>query len=321
MTHELIESIIDSVSDPAARNRIFMRPLRDNVWTAHVWLNEPQGFCGQDGYKFYFIYNESDCVAAVFVMGTCDLHCFVKESFRRNGIMSRALKDIILPHLFLDGRCKQKVTFIDSTARGLVEKIGFHIIDDTSAEITADKCAKVFFPAPAKVICSEERVIGLKQRFSSVRKILKDAHSQCKIYFERDFIYKIYLREREINNIERILLSSLPRGEDRALHAIIADETEEECSYHRNEIPFSESQNSISLNNTIACQKETMEKIKELFWKACNLLNMVYEESQLYFDEEDDVLIAIDKCKEDVWNLGDRMVTLWYSQNPGLGAP
>ena len=165
MKDDEIEAIIDSVNSGSSVDRVFSYRLMDNVSFARVWSDLPRGKpINVDGYNFYLLHAETgECIGAVLDMVT-DLHAFIKEPFRRNGITSTALRNIILPHIFSRGRTDQDVTFRSGEARGLVLKLGFEITEENRARITANAVRKVDFPSIEYTGIDEERIAFLRKR-------------------------------------------------------------------------------------------------------------------------------------------------------------
>lgn len=108
-----------------------------NVRLSIVWTEYT---AGESVYEtedaLYFVYaDDGSCVAAIFIMGTVNLHVFVKAKNRRQGVMTRALRDIVLPHLFTSNR-KYAISH-PRVHRGTrnAEMVGFAIHDKTNAVI------------------------------------------------------------------------------------------------------------------------------------------------------------------------------------------
>lgn len=184
MENEKLEQIIDAVNDGTGKDWIFLRPLMTNVSIARVWTIYPNGNIAYDsGYIFYFIHAESgQCVATISDMGPSNLHVYVKESHRRLGLMTRALHDVVLPHLFLGGRKEQKATFESEAARGLLEKVGFSIMDKGNAVIPKDRVPSVEFPEIGTVPFTEERRDALEIRVRTAAGLLCMASEELMLY-------------------------------------------------------------------------------------------------------------------------------------------
>lgn len=100
--------------------------ISDKVILASIWDEYPTGKGGDErGHSFYFVLDKSECVAIVSDMGPSNLHWYVLEKYRKRGIMSGALKDTILPHLFSDGREEQRATYKSLVQKDYLDKQGF----------------------------------------------------------------------------------------------------------------------------------------------------------------------------------------------------
>ena len=184
MTTDSIEKLIDSINDGTGNDRIYQRPLMDNVNYAKVWTEYPTGeSCNEEGYLFYFINSEGGtCIAAILVMGTVDLHVFVKQEYRRQGIMSRALSNVVLPHLFLNDRKIQRATFNSTEGKRLLEKVGFTILDEKNAEIKKEKVSTVIFPEWTRIPFSKERMEVMQKRACMATALLRMVHDELSTY-------------------------------------------------------------------------------------------------------------------------------------------
>lgn len=166
MYDENLSHLLDVLNDETGKDWIFHRPLLVNVSIARVWNQLPDGrSVYYSGDRFYFVRDERDrFIAAIFDMGPNDLHVFVREAYRRQGVMSRALHEVVLPHMFLNGRKTQEATFISVASRGMLEKVGFTIVGPDKAVITKDQVQHVDFPEMGYVPFTEERMEALKKR-------------------------------------------------------------------------------------------------------------------------------------------------------------
>ena len=148
MTEEEIVGVIEAVNAGSAGDHVFAYRLKGNVSLARVWTTNPKTRrIDVQGNDFYLVHDAENgqCIGAVLDMQE-DLHAFLKPEFRRKGIMSRSLREIILPHIFSKGRTLQKITFRDERGRLFAEKLGFVITDDTTAQVAATSAGTTDFP-------------------------------------------------------------------------------------------------------------------------------------------------------------------------------
>ncbi|MFA6138335.1 MAG: hypothetical protein WC667_09630 [Sulfurimonas sp.] len=108
MTNESLEQYIQMYNSGKWNIPISSYRIGENVVFGKVWSNYPTGeVSNEESKKFYFIEHAFECVAIVFEMDKYDLHWLVTERMRKKGYLHNALKEIILPHMFSDGRLEQ----------------------------------------------------------------------------------------------------------------------------------------------------------------------------------------------------------------------
>ena len=184
MKTESLATLIDDINNGTGNDRIFQRPLMANVSLGIVWTEYPEGESAfETGDTFYFVYADNgSCIAAIYVMGTVNLHVFVKDENRRRGVMTRALRDIVLPHLFTSDRKEQKATFESTEALGMLKKVGFTILDKTNAVIKKEQVQNVDFPDLQPIPFPKERMKALKKRVYIAAGLLRMANDELSLY-------------------------------------------------------------------------------------------------------------------------------------------
>lgn len=111
MTHESLERYIEMYNSKKWNIPMSSYRLGNNIVVAKIWSEYPSGRVGnEDSNRFFFIEESNECVGIVFEMGTYDLHWFIREKNRKQGILHKALVETILPYIFLDGRIEQRAT-------------------------------------------------------------------------------------------------------------------------------------------------------------------------------------------------------------------
>ncbi|WP_184545355.1 hypothetical protein [Mucilaginibacter sp. FT3.2] len=135
--YELLERANSSKQDEF----FFIRPLQANVDIALLWL--PIDFDVKDMPDFFgpiTVYliknNDKQYIGLVEDRGRSDLHWYTLPRYRGKGYLSNALREIILPHLFLN-RGEQNITISYKSFDGaepvasalLARTIGFQFID------------------------------------------------------------------------------------------------------------------------------------------------------------------------------------------------
>ena len=203
MTDETIASLLDKINDGFSADWAFVRPISTNIKFGRVWTDLPNGVVAfERGYPFYFIHSmEGQCIGAVLDMGPSDLHVFVKPEYRRQGVMTRALRDTILPHLFRDNRSEQCMTFLTAESRGLIEKLGFEFVDEGKAKITAEKCQKIVFSEDKRLPFPEDRMKAIMKRIGIAASLLRMASEECALYLDSEFVEEIEFHEGDLRSL------------------------------------------------------------------------------------------------------------------------
>lgn len=145
MNDTTIHKIISALNRRTFKGLIYTRELDNTVDFAKLWMqkprpnDEPFNVEGpSEPFRFYFIKTVDGVYAgAVFDMNT-DLHAYVMPKFRGNGLLSQALINHILPHLFLS-RDELRIT-ID---RGFLGAKGFASSEKVALRVGFLKCRQI----------------------------------------------------------------------------------------------------------------------------------------------------------------------------------
>ncbi|RKD86391.1 GNAT family N-acetyltransferase [Mangrovibacterium diazotrophicum] len=146
MTEREIRKYIDRLNNGKAGESIFTRQISKTVDVAKVWSKQPKmtdKVTGNFGsYRFFFIRNETnEYVGAVLDMYD-DLHWYIVPKKRKQGYLTTALKESILPYLFYDERETQRITIekgaIGETnyinSKSVAIKLGFKATNEAESE-------------------------------------------------------------------------------------------------------------------------------------------------------------------------------------------
>ncbi len=149
MNEETLLNILDQMEEHFAEGRAFVTDLGGGVFHAHVWLRQPVGprsWIEAERRELYILRSNADSwIGAVLLMGGGfewiqdggdDLHGVLLAKFRGQGIMSKALRERILPHLASQGRINQRVTFEQDRIWAFLKKLGFRRIGDQEAVVS-----------------------------------------------------------------------------------------------------------------------------------------------------------------------------------------
>ena len=193
MTHEMLEAYIEIMNyfgtDEFPRElqgQVFLRPISDTVDVTRLWNPWPTGEYGNEyGYTIYFIKNsDAQYVAAVFVMDNIDLHVLVKPAYRKQGHLTRALQEWILPHLFNDGREFQQITYEDEEARHHALKCGFTEIEPGKAQIMRENVQLQPELRGKDIPISFETLGEIKHRLWHVKGLLNVTKDQLEMAYD-----------------------------------------------------------------------------------------------------------------------------------------
>ncbi len=146
MREREIRKYIDRLNNKKAKESIFIRQISKTVDVAKVWSKQPKMtdmVTGNFGsYLFFFIRNETnEYVGAVLDMYH-DLHWYIVPKERKQGHLTTALKESILPYLFYDERESQRITIKKSAigetnytnSKSVAIKLGFKAINEAETE-------------------------------------------------------------------------------------------------------------------------------------------------------------------------------------------
>lgn len=178
MSNKSIGAIIKKLNSKNFKN-IFLQRLSENVEYGIVWHKVRQNSPHKGKYynekrdRFYFFKDESDrYVGAVLIMDTLnDLHAFVKKEYRKQGHLSKAMTETILPHLFMK-KGNQRIT-IDrdwlgdkkyEISKKSALKIGFRQFSESEFYITKNEISTVNMPNVEKYGMTEERMLQLREK-------------------------------------------------------------------------------------------------------------------------------------------------------------
>ena len=113
MTEAHLKSIINKLNKKQLTEQLFLRPVKANVELGYYWDEKPKptmSIASGDGpYQFYFIKNEDNRYIGLVLDMSRDLHWYILPQFRKQGYLSKALSEVILPHLF-QSRKKHRIT-------------------------------------------------------------------------------------------------------------------------------------------------------------------------------------------------------------------
>lgn len=124
MTDQEIHKYIDLLNDGNSKESIFLRPLGEHVDLARVWSELPKPDDDVNvsffSYRFFFVRNESNEYVGGILDMKQDLHWYVVPKHRKQGHLTMALQQVVIPYLF-DDRDSQKITI----QRGTIGQVNY----------------------------------------------------------------------------------------------------------------------------------------------------------------------------------------------------
>jgi hypothetical protein len=98
MTAKSITTIINGLNKNPNYKNCIKYSISNTVDLAHIWIEN--SICKHSPKTFFLIKNDHEYVGAVVDMGT-DLHWVVLPKYRKKGHLTKALKEAILPYIFI----------------------------------------------------------------------------------------------------------------------------------------------------------------------------------------------------------------------------
>lgn len=197
-------SLLNKMNRNPENDFYYLRPLSDNVIWAKIWLEKPKpsdeisSMVSPD--KFYFIKNTDGVFVAIVYDMTSDLHWFVLPKYRKKGLLTKALKEIILFHLFQD-RDKQRIT-IDinligkknfKASESVALKLGFEKISDVNKTksifvkseyfLSVDEFQTDIYFGGKNTLVSETRMKEITRQINFISRSLWLIHTEVEMKF------------------------------------------------------------------------------------------------------------------------------------------
>ena len=211
MTSDSLQSLIEKLNkNDTSSSLIYCRPISSNVDFAKIWLDKPKltdSVTSYDGPDIFYLIknNENIFVAIVFDM-IRDLHWFVHPDFRGNGHLTEAMKNTILPHLFLT-RDEQRITIkeleIGAANFEASEKVALNLgfVKSTDGEyfLSNDMFVTENYVIGENVPLSSDRIDELKKYINFLSRSLWTIQTEIEMKFGetdysdelKDLVYQI----------------------------------------------------------------------------------------------------------------------------------
>jgi hypothetical protein len=200
MIDKEIRKYINRLNNKKGQESIFTRPLSETVELSKVWSEQPKKTYSivEDfpSYRFYFIKNTLGIYVGAILDMYSDLHWYIVPKQRKNGYLTKALKESVLPHIFYYNREVQRITIQESigkenytNSKNVAIKIGFNSIneDETVFELNKSdfKWENDNLTEHVKSI-GNERIELLKKRVNHASNILLKVSDELQIAYDDD---------------------------------------------------------------------------------------------------------------------------------------
>ena len=142
MTDKLLKQLLDKLNQNKTDGLIFIRPLTTLISIAKIWNNQPSITDSitetYEPFTVYLIKNTIGIyVGAVHDAGELELHWYNLPQHRGDGHLTNAMKEVILPYLFQNGRVQQRITIEEaigqnnfSASENVAKSLGFTLVEN-----------------------------------------------------------------------------------------------------------------------------------------------------------------------------------------------
>jgi hypothetical protein len=228
MTNLELEFLIESLNKKNTGELIFLKPLCGLVEYGKAFALKPNlSLAHYEPQKIYCIRNREGIYVAAVADGGTNLHWLVLKDYRRQGHLSAALQQIIMPHIFQHKR-EQRIIIDENlldegsftASKKIAVKAGFVKTHDNEGVLTyqlqkpggqVDK----YFKEPGSTVISRERMIVLKKQLNFISQSLLLVQTEIEIkrgvskYSEKlkDLSNDIY---RNMDRMENVCCKDVP---------------------------------------------------------------------------------------------------------------
>ena len=195
-----IRKYLNRLNKGKSEESIFTRPISKTVDLAKVWFKSPKKDATINSsvisHDFFFIKNSMGIyVSGIYDMGY-DLHWYVLPKYRKQGYLSNALKNTILPYIFDYLREVQYISISESIGKvnynnslKVASNLGFSPskTDETQLELSNTdfelKNVDLFYQNKG---LNESRVNILRQKVNYASKLLMQESDELNMAFDSD---------------------------------------------------------------------------------------------------------------------------------------
>lgn len=212
-----IESLVDRLNSKNTDPLIFLSSLTDTIEIAKVWHSLPKGDTeNEKSQTFYVVKNDKGVYVAAVMDMKSDLHFFVKKKYRKQGFLTRAMKQVVFPHLYQGGRERQSITFRDSQIGIYVEKnLGFEVDGQGHASIDLSEYKNACKLTPRKRRIKKVEYNQIKNKIALSRSYILMAADQFESSLGEENARILRSTSDTINALHDKILDIIERNQDR----------------------------------------------------------------------------------------------------------
>lgn len=146
MSDREIRELLRQLNNVPEQRGITCEHISGPVFRAAVVTELERAVEGRGGprvapHTFYFVRSSDGRFAGAVHDAVGDLHWYLVRCYRRQGLMSAALRDVILPHIAATGRAVQRITISEgigqrmfAASQQLATAVGFDLVSEGDAD-------------------------------------------------------------------------------------------------------------------------------------------------------------------------------------------
>lgn len=174
MRKEELQTILNK-ANKGDKKSIHLRPLLNNIYLVKVWTRIKKTHTQFDPLSCYLIKNnDNKYVGIVCDMGH-DLHWYVSFQHRKQGLLTKAMKEVILFHLF-QNRAMQSITITESeigysnyqASLKVATALGFKRESDNTFILNADQYQSEELLFGQDTDITQERISEIKAELKNI---------------------------------------------------------------------------------------------------------------------------------------------------------
>ncbi|WP_271785388.1 GNAT family protein [Aquimarina algiphila] len=198
MTEKEIRKYIDRLNNKKVQESIFIRPISETIVIGKVWCEQPKendSISNSSSYRFFFIKNNLGVYVSAVLDMNSDLHWYVIPEERKKGLLTKALKETILPYIFYE-REEQRITVKleigeknYANSKNVALKLGFNSLNETQTEFLLKKSEfdwsfENLNEQNSRI--GNERIQVLRKRVNYASQILRKVSDELLMAYEDD---------------------------------------------------------------------------------------------------------------------------------------